>query len=275
MESKISEALKLAFQPVAILWSDDLPERALQFKGIGSGCIMSMFAQAAAKGRTAAFSRTTFGCFGAGVGQGFGKQYDNFPFGGVEAFKYFLSTGFQSSGREEMIEGSKRIGSQRMADHFLKGEGFKKSPELAEKFVEGLPAIEVPSKYVIFKPLKDLEEGEEPVVVVFTVNPDQLSALIVLVSYDRDGNENTIAPMGAGCHQIGIFAYKELRSKDPRAVIGLTDLSARDTVRGILGKDVLTLAVPYSLFTRMESNVEGSFLERDLWKGMVANRRHP
>ena len=49
----------------------------------------------------------------------------------------------------------------------------------------------------------------------------------------------------------------------------MTDISARRTVRGILGKDIITLAVPYSIFVDMESNVKGSFLERDLWKSMT------
>jgi len=40
-------------------------------------------------------------------------------------------------------------------------------------------------------------------------------------------------------------------------------------VRCLLGKDVLTLTVPYSMFLEMEANVEGSFLERSLWKSMV------
>ena len=269
MESKIFKALKLAFQPVAILWSDERPAGALQFKGVGSGCVMSMFAQAAAKGKTAAFDKTTFGCFGGGAGLGFGRQYENFPLGGVECFRYFLSTGLENSGKEELVEKVKGMGRNEFTKHLLHGEGYRKTPELVEKFLEDLPSMEVPTRYVIFKPLNDLADGEVPVVVIFTADTDQLSALVTLVNYDRTGNENIIAPAGAGCHQIGVYAFKEAESKNPKAVIGLTDISARRTVRGILDKDVVTLAVPYNLFIDIESNVEGSFLERDLWKGMA------
>ena len=80
MNSKIAEILKLKFEPVATLWSNNLPENALQFKGVGAGCIMSLFAQVAAKGKTAAFSMTTYGCFGAGGGLGFGNQYRELSF---------------------------------------------------------------------------------------------------------------------------------------------------------------------------------------------------
>jgi len=42
-------------------------------------------------------------------------------------------------------------------------------------------------------------------------------------------------------------------------------------VRGLLGKDVLTLTVPYRMFLEMEANVKGSFLERSLWKTLVSD----
>jgi hypothetical protein len=268
MNSKIAETLKLKFEPVATLWSDYLPENALQFKGVGAGCIMSLFAQVAAKGKTAAFSMTTYGCLGAGGGLGFGNQYENFPLG-VEAFKYFLSTGLESSGNEEMVAEAEKIGNKRMVEYFLKGEGFKKNPDLVGKFLENLPTMEVPSKYIIFKPLKNLAEEEKPVEITFVADSDQLSALITLVNYDREGNDNVIAPFGSGCSQIGIQAYREAESEKPKAILGLTDLAARMEVRRLLGKDMLTLTVPYRMFLEMEANVEGSFLERSLWKSMV------
>lgn len=161
------------------------------------------------------------------------------------------------------------MGRNEFTKHLLHGEGYRKTPELVEKFLEDLPSMEAPTRYVIFKPLNDLADGEVPVVVIFTADADQLSALVTLVNYDRTGNENVIAPKDAGCHQIGVYAFKEAESKNPKAVIGLTDISARRAVRGNLGKDVVTLSVPYNIFIDIESNVEGSFLERDLWKGMA------
>jgi hypothetical protein len=70
---------------------------------------------------------------------------------------------------------------------------------------------------------------------------------------------------------IGIHAYREAESEKPKAILGLTDLAARMEVRRLLGKDVLTLTVPYRMFLEMEANVEGSFLERSLWKSMVGD----
>jgi uncharacterized protein (DUF169 family) len=269
MKSKIAEALKLKHEPVAILWTDEKPENALGFKGCGGGCIMVLFAQAAAKGKWAAFDRDNFGCFGGGAGLGFGRQFDRFPLGGVEAFKYFLSTGLEGQGREDLVEKACSLGREELVENFLQGERYKKNPELAENFLEELPTMEVPASYVVFKPLKDLKEGQEAVVVVFVADPDQLSALVALANYDRQGVDNVFVPMGAGCHQIGIYAFREAQREKPRAVMGLTDLSARRNVRHLLGKDMFTFAVPYRRFEEMEANVEESFLKKRTWRSLV------
>lgn len=267
MESKIVKALKLKFEPVAILWSDKKPDNAVQFKEGRWGCVMWMLARAA-KGKTAVFDRKTFGCPGGGVGLGFGNQYESF-FGGMEGFCRFLSTGFEQwEAGKELIEKLDKVGKDRF-EKMMHGERYVKSPELVKKFVEQLPIIEIPKKYVIFKPLNMVDEDDEPVVIVFIANPHQLSALIILANYSRDDVNNVIVPMGAGCHQIGIYAYKEAESENPRAVIGLTDLDARLNVRRQLGDDVFTFAVPYKMFKEMEENVEGSFLEIGTWTKLV------
>ncbi len=271
MKSKIAGALKLRFEPVAILWSDEKPANALGFKGCGGGCAMVLFAQAAAKGRSAAFYRDNFGCFGGGIGLGFGEQYERF--GGVDVFKYFLSTGVEGQGREDLEKMARSLGRKELVENFLHGERYKKSPELVEGYLKELPVMVVPKRYVVFKPLKDLAEGEEPIVIVLLAEADQLSALIALASYDRPGVDNVFAPFGAGCQQIGIYAFREAGSSRPRAVLGLTDISARKNVRPLLGHDVVSFALPYKRFLEMEANVEGSFLERSTWKSLMKDEQ--
>ncbi len=230
---------------------------------------MVLFAQTAAKGKSAAFDKENFGCFGGGSGLGFGRQYENFPFGGAETFKYFLSTGLEGQGKDELVENICSLGSREQVENFLKGERYKKTPALVEDFLNEMPAMEVSKRYVIFKPLKELTEWEEPIVVVFLANADQISALVFLANYDRPGVNSVFAPMGAGCHQIGIYAFREAQSEHPRAVLGLTDPSSRKNVRHILGKNVLTFALPYQRFQEMEKNVEGSFLEKSTWRSLA------
>jgi hypothetical protein len=73
-------------------------------------------------------------------------------------------------------------------------------------------------------------------------------------------------PWGAGCQSISAFAYREMENKHPRAVVGLTDISARNTVRPLLGNNIMSFTAPWPVFLRMEENVEDSFLQRESWR---------
>jgi len=271
MESQIAKAIQLQYQPVAILWSDEKPEGSMQFSEGKWGCVMWL-AVSAAKGRPAVADRKTFGCVGGGVGLGFGNQYLNFP-GGMEGFCHFLSSGnaFRPGG-PELAEKIKPFMTQESHENFLHGEGYIKNPELVKKFVDALPMTDVPAAYIVFKPLSLVDPAKEkPRTILFFVNPDQLSALTVLANYARGDNENVIMPYAAGCQNIGIYPYREARSERPRAVVGLTDLSARVYVRKQLGDvNFMTFAAPFALFEEMEQNVPGSFLQRHTWLSLLS-----
>jgi len=254
MEIKITTAMELQYSPVAVLFTDNKPENAMQFKEGRWGCVVTMFI-AAAKGRTAVFDRKTFGCLGGGVGLGFGNQYVNFP-GGIECYI--------STGNKEFAK-SPEAANFRTSTPLDEGEGYFKSSEIAKKFVDALPMTEVQTTYVVFKPLDQLTEEETPEVVVFLANVEQLSALSVLANYERGTGQSVIIPFGAGCHTIGIMPYAEAKSAEPRAIIGLTDISARRHV----DKDILSFAVPFPMFLQMEENVEGSFLNKEVWKNLL------
>jgi len=266
MQSSIKEAMGMKYEPVALIWSDEKPEGARQFKEGRWGCVMFLVA-AAARGKTAVFDRKTFGCWGGGVGLGFGNRYKDFP-GGEDCFCCFLSTGNQQ--REEgrrAAENIKHFMRDEAYENFVHGEGYVKTPELVRKFIECLPITDIPAKYVVLKPLSGLDpERETPKAVIFLADQDQVAALTVLANYDREGNENVIVPYAAGCQTIGIYPYREAASPKPRAVLGMTDLSARLAVKRQLKDDLMTFAVPWEMFASMESNVPGSFLQRTTWK---------
>jgi uncharacterized protein (DUF169 family) len=274
MESQIAKAIHLQYQPVALLWSDEKPEGAMQFAEGRWGCIMWLLVHAA-KGKPAVADRKTFGCFGGGVGLGFGNQYKNFP-GGEEGFCHFLSSGnVTRPGGAEIAEKIKPFMTKESHENFLHGERYIKNPEGVRKFIETLPITDIPAPYVVFKPLADVDLTQErPQAVIFFVNPDQLSALTVLANYGRGYNENVIMPFAAGCQTIGIYPYREANSSRPRAVVGMTDLSARLYVRKQLGDpNYMTFAAPFHFFEEMEDNVPGSFLERHTWQSLLSERR--
>jgi hypothetical protein len=80
------------------------------------------------------------------------------------------------------------------------------SPEQVKKFIECLPITDIPATYVVFEPLSEVgPERENPQAVVFFVDPEQLSALVILANYSRCDNQNVIMPYAAGCQTIGIY----------------------------------------------------------------------
>ena len=95
---------------------------------------------------------------------------------------------------------------------------------------------------------------------------------MVLANYDRQDNHNVIIPYAAGCQTIGIYPYQEAKAEKQRAVVGLTDLSARVSIRKLLEDHLMTFAVPLAMFEEMERNVADSFLERPTWQALLKTK---
>ena len=244
MRSKLVDALNLTMSPVAVILTDEKPEGALQFREGGWGCVGSTMV-AVAKGKTAVFDRNTFGCPGGGVGLGFGNQYE---------LCGFAIDSLLSSGSEEAASESRR--GSRMAE----GERFFETPELVRTWLANMPLTDVPTEYVLMKPLDQVAEDEQPDLVIFFVNADQLSALAVISDYRRGSGESVIARFGGACQSI-IWGYDEAKRDRPRGIIGFFDIAQRKRV----DRETLSFTVPWSLFSEMEGNVEGSFLELEDW----------
>ena len=273
MKSAIARAIKLETQPVAVVWTDNEPAGAARFKSQQWGCVVSLFAAAASRGISGAFDRQTFGCWGGGVGLGFGNQYESFP-GGMDCFCRFLSTGNEESGQGGRVGQTMRdLGYGRMADDFVEGERYIKDPQGAQRFVQSLPMQDIPTKYVVVKPLDQADPEQDDIKnVTFFVDPDRLSALVLLASYGNPDKESVIIPWAAGCQVPGIYAYRELKRKRPRGLVGLTDITARRNVRTILGEHTLSFTAPLPLYDEMEGNVEGSFLSRTTWHSLLKTK---
>jgi uncharacterized protein (DUF169 family) len=244
MRSVLAEALGVTIAPVAILFSNQRPENATQFKPGHMGCVASMLLTAA-KGRTMVFDRNTFGCPGGGAGLGFGDCYERMGF----PIERLLSTG-----------GTAQLGNGHPYD-MGEGERFHRSPEVTRHWLSEFPFRQIPTDYVVAKPLSEVASDEAIALVHWHVNPDQLSALVTLAGFERGAVETATAPWGAACQAIA-YAYAEADRPRPRGVIGFFDISRRHQVE----REILSFTAPYALHRELEAAVPDSFLGTEVWR---------
>jgi len=265
MESKIVRNLQPEFETIVLLRNDEKPEDAMQASKGKYFCVMSLITQAITKGKTVVFDRETYGCPGASAGLGFGDGYKN-ALGGHETFASFFAKGIEDAENKEKYKTLARKMNPHVQRKLIEGERFHCTKEKAYKWItEDLPIFDFQEKYCIIKPLKDLNKNETPQSVIFTVNPIQLTALMTLAGAIKEGINETVTPQGAACQMIGAYVFKEAMSTDPRAVLGMIDLAARQNVRKILPDNVLTYAVPWKLFLELENEAEYGIFKSPLW----------
>ena len=242
MNSKLADALALKSSPLAVLLTDEKPEGAVQFKEGSRGCVAAMMLTAV-KGRTVVFDRKTFGCPGGGVGLGFGNCYSGFP------IDQLLSTGGQA------------VLANGYPFDMGEGERFFESTEVTDKWTGALPYRDIPTEYIVFKPLEHVAENEPVCLVIMLVNADQLSALVTLAGFRSGAIQSVICPWGAACQSI-LFSMAEAEKDVPRGVIGFFDISQRNRV----GRDILSFTMPLRMYLGMESSVDASFLCTEAWQ---------
>lgn len=194
------------------------------------------------KGKSLCFNEHSFGCFG-------GKKYLGYETGFMPDFEYFLSCGIP--GR-------------------LEGERYKKTPQLVEEYMKNVPSLKAPSKNIVFKRWDMLEADDEPDVAIFFGQPDTISGLFTLANFDKKDLNSVIAPFGAGCATIVLYPYLERSSENPRAVMGMFDVSARPCIPS----EMLSFAVPANRLFEMIKNMEESFLTTASWEKLKKRIRN-
>jgi len=194
------------------------------------------------KGRTLCLSAKNRMCGGAKRYLGFSDQV------GSPDFEYFLSYGIPGK---------------------LEGERYKKSPELVREAQKHQQPFKAPKPFIVFKRWDKVSAEDGPEVVIFLGDPDVISGLFTLANFDEPEPDAVICPFGSGCSSIVYHPYMQLRSRRPRCVLGMFDISARPYVEA----NKLSFAIPFPKFDRMVGNMDEGFLTTSSWKAVSRRMR--
>ncbi|MDR1040080.1 MAG: DUF169 domain-containing protein [Deltaproteobacteria bacterium] len=272
MESEIAKRIGLRYPALGLYRSAEGLHGAKSMAGRASlrgcfGCSMVLVARSFAEGMAVSFSAGTVRCPGAAHGFAVGTPPFEFP-GGFMGSARLLSCGNSrfEEGRAAMEELRAGGASREVLDEFGNGEGFKKDPETVMAMYSRIPRLPE-SPYVILRPLSEMDWPPE--VVLMLADCGQLSALTILANYARQDLDAVRMPFAAACMSVCAFPLAELSSPAPRAVVGLTDVSGRVTMKRLVGRDLLSFAMPWPLYVEMEANAEESFLNRPPWRSIA------
>jgi uncharacterized protein (DUF169 family) len=185
-------------------------------------------------GESLKYSVDSIACMGA-------KRYLGFSENIRPDFEYFLSCGIPGK---------------------MEGERYKKDPEIVREMQKQQKTLPTKGKNIIFKRWDKLIESDNPDVVIFFANGEVLSGLFTLANFENVDPNGVIAPFAAGCGSIIHYPYLEKDAKNPKAVIGMFDPSARPCVP----VDYLSFAIPMIKFEKMIANMEESFLITKTWQ---------
>jgi uncharacterized protein (DUF169 family) len=217
--------------PIAFYYTDE--EKVAENDPATSGqCLIENLVKVR-QGTPLRFGVDSIGCPG-------GRRYAGFSGTLSENFEYFLSCGIPG---------------------IMEGERYKKSPELVREVMKRFPEFKAPNKFIVFKRWDQLDESDEPEVVIFFAKPDVLAGLFTLANFDEI-EEGVIAPFGSGCSSIILHPYLEGENNPTRCVLGMFDISARPHVHS----DIQTFAVPIAKFDRMVEDIQESFLITATWE---------
>ena len=265
MRSEIVENLEPEFEPVAVVWSEDIPEGAFEFKEGRFGCILNLFAEASRRGRVAGGCRETIICSGGRAALGFGNDFVESD-EQLDRYAAVFSKGLESARDQatyrEQMEAVRP--SWRAMLEF--GERRHCSFEMAKEWLlNSLPRYNIPDRYVLFKPLSQTDPEENTRAVIFPVSPLELAGLTTLLGSVVKGADPVQVPQGADCFRIGCFAYAQYDADPPRAVLGMLDVDGREVMRRRFRDDTLTLTIPTPLFLRLEREASNSVLQIPGW----------
>jgi hypothetical protein len=269
MESSIVRNLQPEFEPVAVVWSDIIPNDAFQFKKGKFGCILYLFAEASRRGKIAGGSRDSITCTGGHAALGFGAGFDASD-EQLDRYAAVFSKGLKSTKNRASYQNQIEAVPKSWRALYEYGERRHCNAELAKEWIlHELPRYDIPYEYVLSKPLSLTDSDENIRAVVFPVNPVELSGLVTLAGSVMQGTDSVRVPQGACCNSISAFAYAEAESTAPKAVMGMLGVEGRKVMRRRFRDDILALTLPAPLFIRMEQEANDCLFQIPSWKKFI------
>jgi len=269
MESVIVQNLNPEFAPVAVVWSNKIPYDTLQFKKGKFGCILYLFAEASRRGKVAGGSRESITCNGGRAALGLGVDFDAFD-EQLDRYAAVFSKGIKSVSNQEAYRDRMEAAPKSWRALYEYGERRHCNAELAKEWIlNGLPHYNIQYNYVLFKPLSLTDLDENIRAVIFPVNPVELSGLVTLAGSVMPGTDPVQVPQGADCNSITAFAYAQVESAAPRAVLGMLGVDGRELMRKRFRDDILTLTLPKPLFQRMEQEANDCVFQIPSWEKFI------
>ncbi len=269
MESVIVRNLRPEFDPVAVVWSNNLPDDAIQFKKGKFGCILYLFAETSRSGKIAGGSRDSITCTGGRAALGFGNGF----IASAELLDRYaaeFSKGLRSASDQAAYRAQMEAAPQSWRALYEYGERRHCRAELAREWIlHGLPSYDIPYEYVLFKPLGRVDPEDVFRAVIFPVSPDVLGGLVTLAGSVMAGTDPVQVPQGPDCTGITAFAYAQAELSRPRAILGMLGVDGREVMHKRFREDTLTLALPAPLYHRMEQEANDCIFQTPSWRRLA------
>ncbi len=209
-----------------VFFFEDEPSGEMQEKPTGHQCMICPLNKVR-KGRAISFNAASLGCGGAGMYCGFHEIRPDLP--------EFLSTGC---------------------------ERYIDTPGHAAQMIAQIPHFKAPKPYITFMPFDQLEAHHKPDAVIFFGNGDLLSGLFTWTNFGANDINAVFSPFGSGCSLIITYPRDENSKENPRAVLGMFDVSARPCVK----PQELTFSIPFRRFEKMIPEMTECFFITHDWE---------
>lgn len=248
MYNKLTQMLHLKIEPVGVFFGNTAAECDLDAAADKRNCVMP-FLMAAAKGKMISMNEESCNCAGGAVGCCFGDGFSRIN----PNIQTLLSQGLG----ENAPEGT--------PDMLKEGERFFCDEDIALKWRKSIPYSDRAYPRIVFAPLTRWEEIGKPDLVLVFANPDQISALVTMLSFHNGKALNAIAPFGAACQSI-LHAAQQMDQEEPFAIMGLFDVSQRTSA----WENYLSLTMPYQMWEQFSVDLDKSCLTSHSWRKIEA-----